>query len=180
MKNREFMTIREFMYWNYSNVAMAHFALENSHLQYDTSCYIIRAKLFKGLCTGEMHISTVYDDEKYKLKNHCCCYCGTLHNLSLDHLIPRNVGGSDAGDNLVYACKKCNSSKNDSDLIVWALRNNTFPPILVLRRYLKLAIAYFEKKGVIDLPFDCLLENEFTFRVDLLPYAFPQPSELKL
>jgi 5-methylcytosine-specific restriction endonuclease McrA len=41
-------------------------------------------------------------------------YCGkkTL-DLTLDHVIPRSRGGSNAWDNLVAACADCNRKKGD-------------------------------------------------------------------
>lgn len=41
-----------------------------------------------------------------------CSYCGTeLTELCMDHVVPRSRGGSDAPDNLMPACRECNSSK---------------------------------------------------------------------
>lgn len=96
MKKKEFRTIREYFYWCYSNMAMAHVALKNSHKEYETLDYMIRAKLYKQLCSGNMNISTLYDDEKYKLSNICCCYCGCTEHLTLDHLVPKFSGGEDS------------------------------------------------------------------------------------
>lgn len=39
-----------------------------------------------------------------------CYYCGSPAN-TVDHIIPRRLGGDDSMDNLVAACKKCNYSK---------------------------------------------------------------------
>lgn len=40
-----------------------------------------------------------------------CVYCGLSVDMTLDHVIPRSRGGSDSVDNLVPACRSCNSSK---------------------------------------------------------------------
>lgn len=40
-----------------------------------------------------------------------CKYCGSPGPLTLDHVIPRSQGGSDEPQNLVPACRSCNSSK---------------------------------------------------------------------
>lgn len=47
-----------------------------------------------------------------------CGYCGTCEvdvggELTVDHFQPRACGGSDAPDNLVYACVVCNDYKGD-------------------------------------------------------------------
>lgn len=46
-------------------------------------------------------------------RNHCQ-YCGKKHpspELSLDHIIPRSMGGKTTWDNIVCACTKCNVKK---------------------------------------------------------------------
>jgi 5-methylcytosine-specific restriction endonuclease McrA len=42
-----------------------------------------------------------------------CQYCGTQKDLTLDHLIPKAKGGKTSWNNLVTACRKCNSMKGD-------------------------------------------------------------------
>jgi len=45
---------------------------------------------------------------------HCCQYCGgrfPAHQLSLDHVIPRSLGGPTTWENVVCACMKCNTKK---------------------------------------------------------------------
>ena len=46
--------------------------------------------------------------------NHACRYCGAGApevNLTVDHVVPSALGGSDEPDNLVAACRDCNSGK---------------------------------------------------------------------
>jgi hypothetical protein len=40
-----------------------------------------------------------------------CRYCGRTENLSVDHVVPRCQGGGDQLENLVVACRSCNSRK---------------------------------------------------------------------
>lgn len=42
-----------------------------------------------------------------------CQYCGSKKQLTLDHVIPRSKGGKHTWDNVVIACKRCNSYKSD-------------------------------------------------------------------
>jgi 5-methylcytosine-specific restriction endonuclease McrA len=44
-------------------------------------------------------------------RDQCCQRCGTEEMLSVDHIVPRNLGGSDSLDNLQVLCSACNSSK---------------------------------------------------------------------
>jgi 5-methylcytosine-specific restriction endonuclease McrA len=39
-----------------------------------------------------------------------CQYCGQEAN-TVDHVIPRRLGGLDSDDNLVASCRRCNLSK---------------------------------------------------------------------
>jgi len=46
-----------------------------------------------------------------------CAWCGASieegATLSLDHIVPHAKGGSTQSDNLITACRKCNSSRGD-------------------------------------------------------------------
>ena len=55
----------------------------------------------------------------------CCVYCGFKPSaedepLTLDHVMPRSRGGSDEVENLVPACRSCNSSKGARTPEEWA------------------------------------------------------------
>ncbi|WP_395090888.1 HNH endonuclease [Armatimonas sp.] len=142
---------------------------------------MIRARLFKGLTTGKMEMRTLYDDEKVKLiYSQACCYCGTTEALSIDHLIPQIKGGADYSDNLVWACRSCNSSKRDRDLLDWCQTKNTFPSILLLRRYMKLVARYCEEHELLDTLLADALKQNLPFKLQLLPYSFPALSTLVL
>lgn len=144
-------TIKELLFRSYSNLAMASAALREGAEEYKVHHYKIRSKLFKGLSDGTMNIGSIFNDEREKLAlPECCVYCGAAENLSLDHLIPRKRGGLDRGDNLVYCCRSCNSSKGSTDMVEWHLSAGKFPPLNVLRRYLKLAIIYCTENNLME------------------------------
>jgi 5-methylcytosine-specific restriction endonuclease McrA len=43
-----------------------------------------------------------------------CGYCGSSKGpMTVDHIIPKNMGGSDSWENLVCACERCNNKKGD-------------------------------------------------------------------
>ena len=175
----ESKTLRCVLFWSYANVAMAQYALTNGLSSYDKTSYMIRSRLYKGLSAGYMKISSLYDDEKARLKaNRECVYCQSTVKLSLDHLIPKAFGGSDSADNLVYACRSCNSSKGGRDLLVWCDRRNKFPPLLVLRRYLKLLIDYCEDRDLMNIEFKNSFEFITPFNISLIPLDFPLPKQL--
>lgn len=144
--------VKEVLYRCYSNLAMATSALRDGSAAFGVVHYKIRYKLFNGLMSGKMKVSSLFKDEREKLHlPEVCAYCGSGENLSLDHLIARSKGGSDCGDNFVYCCRSCNSSKGAQDVILWHLKRGAFPPLNVLRRYLKLAIRFSEENGLMEL-----------------------------
>lgn len=53
-----------------------------------------------------------------------CAYCGASAEigtqLSLDHILPHSKGGTNAETNLVTCCSRCNSSRGNRDLEVFA------------------------------------------------------------
>ncbi len=50
--------------------------------------------------------------EIFNRDHYTCQYCGKQsHQLTLDHVVPRNQGGRHTWDNLVSACAACNRKK---------------------------------------------------------------------
>lgn len=57
--------------------------------------------------------------------DHRCVYCGCTAEESgthhhLDHLTPKSEGGEDVATNLVVACRRCNSARQNMSLAQWA------------------------------------------------------------
>jgi len=43
-----------------------------------------------------------------------CAYCGSSRGpMTVDHIMPKNMGGSDSWENLICACDRCNNKKGD-------------------------------------------------------------------
>ena len=59
----------------------------------------------------------------------------------MDDIFATKLGGRDDAENLVYACRICNSSKGKKDLIEWMEDRRRVLPLMVIRRYLKLAFT---------------------------------------
>lgn len=172
-------TIGELLHWSYANLAMAHSAIAAKTEKYGRTQFMIRSRLYKGLNKQTMSIGPLADDERLKMVlPQACCYCGNHDHLSVDHLIPTKRGGANTGDNLVWACRSCNSSKCASDALEWLVKKNEFPPILLLRRYLKIAIEMCRERNLLDVP--VAAAPELPFSLSAIPQAFPQPSQLRL
>ena len=197
-------TIGESLYWSYANLAMAFSSARHSQATYQQIDFIVRNKIYYQLLRGSIHIGSFVIDEKAKIRNSdICCYCGGESDLTLDHLIPQFKGGRHSADNLVVACRSCNSSKKALDLLEWMDKRDEFPPLHLLRRYLKLAIAYCVEHDLMHavlepregasprppslfdgIPSDGASENcgrvasALPFALELVPYTFPEPGDM--
>lgn len=69
-------------------------------------------------------VGTVTSKEIKNLKTEYCKLCAYCLQpaTTIDHIVPLNDGGQNVLDNLVPACRSCNSSKQDAPLLVWMLR----------------------------------------------------------
>ena len=180
-KKRELLTVGDRLAWAYAELGKAHSAVGEGATKYGRLHFMIRAKLFKGLRTGSMSRRTLLDDERLKMTMpQACAYCGAQCGLSLDHLIPVSKGGPDTGDNVVWACRSCNSSKGARDLLEWYARRGEIPPLLLLRRYLKIAYEWFDARDLLGEAVDAASVVESPFAMELLLLDIPGPSGLTL
>jgi hypothetical protein len=172
-------TVGELLHWSYANLAMAHAAVSSKAPSYGTLHFMIRARLYKGLNEGRMNIGPFADEERLKMVlPQACCYCGSASNLSVDHLIPTKRGGQDSSDNMVWSCRSCNSSKGAQDVLEWFNGKGQFPPLLLLRRYLKLAIEICRSTGQMATPLE--VAGEYPFTLNAIPSSYPEPESLRL
>ena len=176
----EIKTVRQHISWSYAGLARSDAALKDGATKYSRIHHIIRNKLYHGLTSGVMNMRPLYDDERLKITlPQICCYCGSDQNLSIDHLIPQFKGGPHDADNLVCACRSCNSSKSSKDMLAWVQAKGKFSPILLLRRYLKIAARYCEEHGVMDLSVEDANLKTLPFDLLLIPQSYPPLTELK-
>lgn len=180
-KAKKYGTVKELIFWSYANLAMAHTAVERDQDKYGTFNYVIRAKLFKGLKDGTMNIRTIFDDEKIKLQTgQICNYCGSDEKLALDHVFAQKMGGKDDAENLIFACRSCNSSKGKKDLMEWMNDRGDFLPLMIIRRYLKLVFQYCFQNDLLDKLVEEVEEMKLPFDIEYIPTKFPKPTELCL
>ena len=87
------------------------FGLVNTHLTINKPS-IIRVFTYVRMNFQKVPLTR---ENIYKRDDYECVYCGKSNrkNLTLDHVVPRSKGGPNTWDNLVTACKKCNSEKAD-------------------------------------------------------------------
>lgn len=73
----------------------------------------VRNRIVQG---GEF---VILDKELRKIYNQPCAACGTMENLSMDHIIPLARGGSHSVGNLMTLCRSCNASKSKKTIMEW-------------------------------------------------------------
>ena len=169
-------TVGESLYWSYANLSMAFASSKHSEATYQQIDFIVRNKIYYGLVSGRMKPRSLFNDEREKIWSAgMCAYCGNAVNLSVDHLIPRLRGGDDEASNLVTACRSCNSSKGARDLLEWMALRGVFPTLVLLRRYLKLAIKYCIKNNVMDIALE-----EVNSIDPVLPFSFYNNDRTKI
>jgi len=174
-------TIGESLYWSYANLAMMENVLKDGVSSPRPKHFAIRSRLYAGLRMGSMNVRGFFHDEKLKLRlPKACWYCGSRDHLSVDHIIPQAKGGRDGGENLVHSCRSCNSSKGSKDLLAWMEQRDQFPPLYLLRRYLKLAVEYCKHNGLMDTVLSEAkeLRDELPFSLDHIPHRFPVANSL--
>lgn len=76
-----------------------------------------------------LNLRRIYGQRLSESQNHRCAYCGIRFGavipelkitaehsaLTIDHVIPKDFGGSDSLSNLVAACFRCNQRKGNGD-----------------------------------------------------------------
>ncbi len=71
------------------------------------------------------HLDTKFLDVLSK-KYNSCVYCNSNEKLTIDHVVPLSKNGDNSMDNLVLACKSCNSAKHSKYLLnfLWNRHNS--------------------------------------------------------
>jgi hypothetical protein len=178
MKITSTSKVSDLLHWSYANLAMAEKAVHDRDQKYSRLHFMIRARLLSGLTKGTMSPRSLMLDQRIRMKlPQECVYCGSVDHLAIDHIVPTNRGGADTGDNAIWACRRCNSSKSDRDLFAWWFTyRQDFPPLFVVRIYLKQAIEYFSSRSLMDSPINEVQEHPFS--LETIPKTFPPPGSL--
>ncbi|MEZ4771693.1 MAG: HNH endonuclease [Bacteroidia bacterium] len=100
----------------------------NRNFQYPS---IIRLHRFINLPFKKVNLSR---QNIFKRDRNRCVYCGTKDTLTIDHVIPKSMGGRDSWDNLVTACQRCNSKKGNMtpEQAGMEMRHQPFRPSFVM------------------------------------------------
>ena len=186
MSERTFKSLSELLYWSYANLQMVDAACNMGKDTYDRTCYMIRSKAYKAYCEGRWKISDLYKQQMEKLQqsNHACAYCGKVFispkEATIDHIFPRIKGGSNEMENIVFACKTCNSSKDDKDMFGWYREHfNTFPSIYLTANYLKKIYLYAQANNLLNEELSTLDTLDLPFDWHCIPKKYPVPKHFQ-
>ncbi len=106
-------TVRDQIFWQYAKLISksAGFGINNRGFQMSR---------FIGLRDGKITwSSTIREWLREHEKPDEGIYCGSKSDLTIEHVLPRSRGGPDITDNVIRACKKCNSGKGGKRLYEW-------------------------------------------------------------
>lgn len=82
-----------------------------------------RATLMQTRRSRELEVISEFTTEDWRICmkhfGYKCAYCGDKKPLSQDHFVALSKGGNYTVDNIIPACKSCNSSKHDKDFARW-------------------------------------------------------------
>ena len=166
-------TVGKHIFWAYATLGCVEAAVVNGM----RVNYGIRARQFKKYINGDWKMRSFFDDVSEALTNaDYCCYCGELiERPHMDHLIPKIKKGPDHANNLVPACRSCNSSKGGKDLLIWTRDKQAqgdehfFPSLRILRRYIKLAARHCDRHRYMDIAYPLAENLDLPFALDRLP-----------
>jgi len=136
-------TIRDLIYWEYAKLVSGSALGDRKNFGFVMST-------FKKLQGGEMEWSDILRED-LKIDQGVCVYCGSIEELSNDHIVPKRECHFAEIHNIVRACKKCNSSKGDKDLIEWwGIEKRYEISRLAMGKYLKMLHICHECRGTLE------------------------------
>ena len=171
-------TVRDLIFWQYAKIIAdsAGFGKKN---------YRFVMRKFKQLQKGEIFWNEIREYVKERERKDECIFCGAKTNLTIDHLLPRCFNGPDNEKNVIWVCKKCNSSKGSKRLYeFWTIKKGLKGakyevPRIAEGKYLKLVYEVLKQKNLLDLDMN-KIKKTICPKCDLKKLCFKEKSEGKL
>jgi hypothetical protein len=136
-------TIRDLIFWEYAKLISGSAGLGRKQFP-----FIMRK--FTELKKGAIKWSSILREDM-NVDTASCAYCNNDKGLSNDHIVPKRECHYDEIHNIVKACKICNSSKGDKDLIDWWGIDRRYElPRIVHGKYLKMLYLCHECRGTLN------------------------------
>jgi 5-methylcytosine-specific restriction endonuclease McrA len=97
-------TLQDLLYWQYAKIISGSAGAGRRQ-------YAFVMDRFSKLRSGQISWNAIREYVKEREDPFRCIYCNGTGSLTLDHLIPRSLGGPNDEKNAVWVCAPCNSSK---------------------------------------------------------------------
>lgn len=138
-------TVRDELYYEYAKL-MSRSAFKKIN-------YGFIGDRFKELLSGKITISgSIREWMREQQLPKACVFCGSIESLEMDHLIPRSRNGANSADNMVWACKTCNTSRGNKGVFEWlGLKKKDDLHRLVAGKYLKELLVLHQSAGTLDI-----------------------------
>ncbi len=143
-------TLRDLLYWQYAKIIAESAGVGKRQWPFVMD-------RFKKLQQGTIAWDSIREYVKEREDMEHCLYCGTDADLTLDHLIPKALGGPDDEKNAAWVCASCNASKGvRRPYEHWARRGGLKAakyevPRIAEGKYLKLLYELLEDTDELDL-----------------------------
>lgn len=143
-------SIRDLIYWQYAKIIA-----DSAGAGKKNWGFIMNR--FKKLQQGEIFWNEIREYVKEREKSGECIFCGAPSGLTLDHLFPRALNGPEDEKNVIWICKRCNSSKGAKRLYeLWTIKGGLEGakygvPRIAEGKYLKLLYEVFKERGMLDI-----------------------------
>ena len=160
-------TIRELICWEYAK-------LISGAALFDRKNYGFIMHTFKHLVTGKKKWSDILREDM-NMDVTKCTYCNSAEELSNDHIVPKRECHYAEIHNIVKACRNCNSSKGNKDLIAWwGLEKRYEIPRNVMGKYLKMLYVCHDCRGTLERSD---LNQDGKFNLLDLGHIFEEPCD---
>ena len=149
MKERQGMlpsaiiTIRELIVWEYARL-MAEEAVGNRNN------WLFTLHSFSKLDSDKNRWLRLLEEE-VRMNPNQCAYCAAKENLVITRIVPKKMCPYAELHNGIRACKNCNSSKSDKDLVEWKVfEGHDSIGRSALAKYLKMLYICHECRGTVN------------------------------
>jgi 5-methylcytosine-specific restriction endonuclease McrA len=143
-------TVRDLIFWQYAKIISESAGMGKKNWR-----FVMRK--FWQLKEGEIFWNEIREYVKEKERKDECIFCGKKNDLTIDHLLPRSLGGPNDEKNVVFVCGECNSSKGSRRLYeFWTIRRGLEGakyevPRIAEGKYLKFVYEVLEENVLLDL-----------------------------
>ncbi|MBB6236527.1 formylmethanofuran dehydrogenase subunit A [Pedobacter sp. AK013] len=71
---------------------------------------------FEDVGCGGTKVNQTNRERVFKRDDYCCLKCGSGKDITIDHVKPKSLGGSNDFKNLQTLCKQCNVAKGATEV----------------------------------------------------------------